>query len=65
MFEDKQLPGDSIGARDIPNEIMRVRPGVGCLTISNALQWRLQYTRAIDWAGREPGVYSLHTTRGF
>ena len=64
LFEEKFLPVDEIGARDIANEIMRVRPNIGCLTISNALQWRLQYTRAISWAGCESGVYSLHRTRG-
>lgn len=65
LFEDKLLPVDEIGARDIANEIMQTRPSVGCLTISNALQWRLQYSRAINWAGYESGVYSLHKARGF
>ena len=60
LFMDKNLPVDEIGASDLAKEILLNRPSIGCLTISNALQWRLQYTRAIEWAGRCDGVYLIH-----
>lgn len=60
LFMDKNLPVDEIGARDLAREILQVRPVIGCLTISNALQWRLQYTRAIEWAGNYDGVHIIH-----
>ncbi|MFA7160404.1 MAG: restriction endonuclease, partial [Kiritimatiellia bacterium] len=36
--------------------ILKKRPDVGYLTISNALQWRLQYSRVIEHAGKVTGV---------
>jgi len=32
---------------------------IGYLTISNALQWRLQYSRVIEQAGKVEGVLRL------
>ncbi|WP_223917414.1 MULTISPECIES: hypothetical protein [Aeromonas] len=60
LFMDKNLPVDDIGARDLAREILINRPQIGCLTISNALQWRLQYTRAIEWAGNYDGVHAIY-----
>lgn len=37
----------TIEARAIADEILRNPPKQGYLTISNALQWRLQYGRVI------------------
>jgi hypothetical protein len=34
-------------------------PELGFLTISNALQWRLQYSRIIDKAGEVEGILRL------
>jgi len=34
-------------------------PQIGYLTISNALQWRLQYARVIEQAGKVEGVLRL------
>ncbi len=31
-------------------------PNIGYLTISNALQWRLQYRRVIEEAGKVDGI---------
>ena len=39
---------------------MANKPKQGYLTISNALQWRLQYGRIIEKAGEEPGIYSVY-----
>jgi hypothetical protein len=59
LLLDKNLPVDEIGAEELANEIMQNRPEIGYLTISNALQWRLQYTRIIEKAGDVEGIYKL------
>ncbi|MGI5870021.1 MAG: restriction endonuclease [Kiritimatiellia bacterium] len=56
FMEERFLPLDDIEARRLAEEILKKRPEVGCLTISNALQWRLQYSRVIEQAGKVPGV---------
>ncbi len=55
MFE-KHLPVDEIQATKIAERLVEIRPEIGYLTISNALQWRLQYKRVIDTAGSVVGV---------
>jgi len=57
---DKNLPVDEIEAYNLAEEILQNLPKQGFLTISNALQWRLQYTRIIDCAGLEEGVQSIY-----
>lgn len=41
------------------NKVLRDPPELGYLTISNALQWRLQYNRVIQQAGLVSGVENL------
>ena len=53
---DRNLPIDDIQIRDLAKEILAKPPATGYLTISNALQWRLQYTRVIEQAGTVKGV---------
>jgi hypothetical protein len=50
------LPVDEIQAEQLAEEIMVNSPQQGYRTISNALQWRLQYRRVIEHAGSVPGV---------
>ncbi len=57
---DKNLPVDEIEAQNIANEILQNPPNQGYLTISNALQWRLQYVRVIEKAGQVEGVFAIH-----
>lgn len=59
FFQDKNLPVDEIEARNLAEEILRNPPLVGYLTISNALQWRLQYSRVIQQAGHIEGIYRV------
>lgn len=59
MF-DKNLPVDEIEAANIADEILKNPPLQGFLTISNALQWRLQYGRVIERAGQEEGVIAVY-----
>lgn len=56
---DKYLPVDDMEARNIAEEVLRNPPKQGYLTISNALQWRLQYTRVITQAGNVEGIYRV------
>lgn len=57
---DRNLPVDEIGLNTLADEILRDPPEIGYLTISNALQWRLQYTRAIEKAGTISGLLSIY-----
>ena len=56
FMSDRMLPVDDIEASNIADELLEHPPETGFLTISNALQWRLQYRRVIDRAGSVPGV---------
>lgn len=57
---DRNLPVDEIEANNIANEIINNPPLQGFLTISNALQWRLQYRRVIEQADREEGITAIY-----
>lgn len=59
LFHDKNLPVDDILADLLADEILSHKPEIGYLTISNALQWRLQYSRIIEKAGSVNGVARL------
>jgi hypothetical protein len=59
FMQERMLPVDEIEAGNIADELLRTCPEIGYLTISNALQWRLQYRRVIDQAGTVPGVIRL------
>lgn len=50
LLQDKNVPLDEIGRRELAERIIQNPPEQGYLTISNALQWRLQYSRAIHAA---------------
>jgi hypothetical protein len=56
FLDDRRLPIDEIEANQIVEKLMRRKPVVGYLTISNALQWRLQYSRVIKKAGSIDGI---------
>jgi hypothetical protein len=57
---DRNLPVDEIEASNIADEILENPPIQGFLTISNALQWRLQYGRVIERASQEEGVIAVY-----
>ena len=58
-MEDRNLPLDDIGRATLASRILVQPPSEGFLTISNALQWRLQYGRAIKCAGTANGIDNL------
>ncbi len=56
FMRDCNLPVDDLEVNNIAEQVLREKPEQGYLTISNALQWRLQYGRVIQQAGLVPGV---------
>lgn len=56
LLQDRSVPGDEIVYNELADEILAHPPKQGYLTISNALQWRLQYTRVITLDNRVEGV---------
>ena len=56
FLEDKNVPGDEIVYNDLAEEVLKSKPAQGYLTISNALQWRLQYARVIALNNEVEGV---------
>lgn len=56
FITERNLPVDEIGADQLAEQILKSPPLQGYLTISNALQWRLQYSRVIEQAGSITGI---------
>ncbi len=53
---ERNLPVDEVGAEQLADRILKTPPEQGYLTVSNALQWRLQYGRVIQKAGEISGI---------
>jgi hypothetical protein len=45
---DKNIPADEVTLQALAEQILKAPPLQGFLTISNALQWRLQYQRVVE-----------------
>ena len=56
FMAERNLPIDDIAAKQLAEDLLKNPPRLGYLTISNALQWRLQYRRVIDMAGSVSGI---------
>jgi hypothetical protein len=56
---ERNLPVDEIGSNQLAEIILESPPNQGYLTISNALQWRLQYSRVIQQAGSISGIFRV------
>jgi hypothetical protein len=59
FFRERMLPVDDIEAHALAEQVLRQPPNLGYLTVSNALQWRLQYGRVIEQAGQVEGICRL------
>jgi len=59
FMSDKNLPADEIELNNIAEDLLEAPIKQGYLTISNALQWRLLYTRIIQEAGVIEGLVKL------
>ncbi len=55
-LNDKNIPADDITLGLIADQILSNTPKQGYLTISNALQWRLQYARIVNLAEAVEGI---------
>ena len=59
FLAERNLPLDELGLEALSGEIIAQPPSLGYLTLSNALQWRLQYARALNEAGKVEGVLRI------
>lgn len=55
-LNDKNIPADDITLGLIADQILNNTPKQGYLTISNALQWRLQYARVVNLTDNIDGI---------
>ncbi len=58
-LNDKNIPADDITISQIADSIIAKTPEQGYLTISNALQWRLQYSRVVYMTDKINGIKKL------
>jgi len=56
---DRNIPADEITINQIADNLLKSAPNQGYLTISNALQWRLQYARVVNLTEQVGGIYKL------
>ena len=59
-FMDRAIPGDEITLSNLADLVIKNTPNQGYLTISNALQWRLQYARVISLNNEIEGVVNVN-----
>jgi hypothetical protein len=55
-LNDRNIPADEITLQNIAEQILNIPPKQGYLTISNALQWRLQYGRIVNLKENVSGI---------
>lgn len=58
-LRDRNIPADDIVLGQLAKHILEAKPVQGYLTISNALQWRLQYQRIVDLSEKVSGISKL------
>ncbi|MDR1809602.1 MAG: restriction endonuclease [Prevotella sp.] len=58
-LNDRNIPADEITLMNMAEEILKNPPEVGYLTISNALQWRLQYGRIVMMKDNIKGITKI------
>lgn len=56
---DHSIPGDDVTLYRMAEEILNNPPQIGYLTISNALQWRLQYGRIVSLDDKVIGIEQI------
>ncbi len=59
FMHDRMFPADEIEMRQIARDLLQKVHEQSYLTISNALQWRLQYRRIIEKAGEVDGLLRI------
>ncbi|MCX6251713.1 MAG: restriction endonuclease [Bacteroidetes bacterium] len=58
-LQDKNIPADEITLSKLARQILKTPPEQGYLTISNALQWRLQYQRIVTLSEEVIGITKI------
>lgn len=58
-LHDKNIPADEITLNQLAETILKSPPKQGYLTISNALQWRLQYQRVVTLNTEVSGINKI------
>lgn len=59
FLNDQKIPADEIELRRMATKILQNPPEIGYLTISNALQWRLQYGRIVTLPNTITGITQI------
>lgn len=59
FLNDKNIPADDITINKLAEHILETPPEQGYLTISNALQWRLQYQRIVTLKENVDGINKI------
>ena len=59
FLSDHKIPADEVTLYNMAEQIISNPPVIGYLTISNALQWRLQYGRVVTLSEEVTGITSI------
>lgn len=59
FLADRNIPADEVTLMNIAEDLLKNPPLIGYLTISNALQWRLQYGRIVNLSEEINGITSI------
>ncbi|MCA0426758.1 MAG: restriction endonuclease [Bacteroidetes bacterium] len=59
FLQDKNIPADEITLAELAKQILKTPPEQGYLTMSNALQWRLQYQRIVSLNEDVSGIIKI------
>ena len=58
-LNDRNIPADEITLMNMAEQILKNPPKIGYLTISNALQWHLQYGRIVTLKDKISGITKI------
>ena len=58
-LNDRNIPADEVTLMNMAEQILKNPPKIGYLTISNALQWRLQYSRIVTLKDKISGITKI------
>ena len=56
---ERNIPADEVTLMEMADNLLKNPPKIGYLTISNALQWRLQYSRIVNLPEEVDGITSI------
>ncbi len=56
---EHNIPSDEVTLYNMAGDILKNPPQIGYLTISNALQWRLQYGRVVSMTDKVVGIEQI------